>query len=178
MCLTTTVVSNVVHAYSPSDSLSINCNWAKDDFYESEHVFCKLSEIPNASDGLFAKKAIDKNTVIAYYNGLYIKSGENYKNGSDDYQIYMDWSNTDHSDYIDVPSNAQSLDSYRASLGHKANHSFNPNSEYSVAEHPVFGLIVCIKSIKKLSKEEEILCHYKYDISTAPQWYQDAWDHY
>ena len=51
------------------------------------------------------------------------------------------------SECLDVPSPFHQLHQYRATLGHKANHSFQPNSKYDHCFHPRFGYIKCIRSV-------------------------------
>ena len=61
---------------------------------------------------------------------------------------------------------------YSASLAHKANHSFRPNCAFSRFYHPVFGLTCLgIKSLKSVSKGEEIFVNYRYSPSHAPAWF-------
>ena len=40
---------------------------------------------------------------------------------------------------LDIPAWATSTAAYCASLAHKANHSFNPNCQFVVFDHPKFG---------------------------------------
>ena len=42
---------------------------------------------------------------------------------------------------IDVPKAYSSLDTYRATVGHKANHSFMPNAKYVQVYHARFGYL-------------------------------------
>ena len=77
-----------------------------------------------------------KDTIVAYYNGLHIEPKENYSSPSCDYQIYVDWANTEGSPYVDIPMECIDLDNYRASLAHKANHSFSPNCKFVAVDHP------------------------------------------
>lgn len=87
----------------------------------------------------------------------------------------------DENTVIDVPSNYSSLTRYCASLGHKANHSFEPNCKYSLFQHPYFGKIKCICTIKCVQTNEELTVAYGYDHNglgwnqaDAPQWYKDG----
>jgi hypothetical protein len=52
------------------------------------------------------------------------------------FQIYVDWKNTDHSPFVDLPLECADINSYTASLGHKANHSFIPNCQFVAVQHP------------------------------------------
>ena len=40
---------------------------------------------------------------------------------------------------LDIPAWATSTAAYCASLAHKANHSFDPNCQFVVFDHPKFG---------------------------------------
>ncbi len=75
---------------------------------------------------------------------------------------------------IDVPKPYHLLNEYCASLGHKANHAFPPDNNciyYPYFNHPIFGKIKCLKSVKAIEKDEEILVDYGYDENDAPSWY-------
>ena len=89
-----------------------------------------------------------------------------------------------HSDYrirlnadidLDIPANAISLDAYRATLGHKVNHSNASNCEWDLMEHPRFGLIRAIISRGEIKKDEEILINYHMNLADSPEWYRKVW---
>eukprot|EP00466_Bigelowiella_natans_P014197 jgi/Bigna1/90901/estExt_fgenesh1_pg.C_820051 len=68
---------------------------------------------------------------------------------------------------IDVPKEYALTTHYCASLGHKVNHSFDEkkvNCEYAHCDHPRFGQIRCIKTLRPIKKGEELLVSYGYDI--------------
>ena len=73
------------------------------------------------------------------------------------------------------------LNLYNATLAHKINNAFWPkkNAEFGSVEHPRFGLIPCVKTIKNIKKGEEIFLDYGYDKNPSPeaksthQWYFD-----
>ena len=126
-----------LYSYCPSDSVNVPCDWTLRDPYERVTVSCRPSELPTgAGDGLFALRDIPAKTVISYYNGIRLLPGECYTTTSCNYQIYVDWSNTDESPYIDIPKECVDASSYCASLAHKANHGFKPNCRYVPADHP------------------------------------------
>ena len=82
---------------------------------------------------------------------------------------------------IDVPVKYADLSVYCATLGHKANHSFQPNCKYSPFEHPYFGKIKCICTIRKVQANDELTVAYGYDHNglgknnaDAPLWYKEA----
>ena len=86
----------------------------------------------------------------------------------------------------------QSLSAYCSSLAHKTNHSFLPNGQFVVYDHPKFGLIPCISTIADIEEGEEvgqaaqekrlsfvssqILVGYGYDLDESPDWYKVAWE--
>ena len=52
---------------------------------------------------------------------------------------------------------------YRATLGHKANHSFRPNAKYDLfSAHPVLGLIMGIRALVDIPAGVEVLANYHY----------------
>lgn len=77
---------------------------------------------------------------------------------------------------MDIPSQFQSSDNYVATLGHKMNHSFTPNCEFSDLIHPVFGYIPCTMATKAVKKGEELFVHYHYVLNDCPQWYEDLYN--
>ena len=67
---------------------------------------------------------------------------------------------------------------YRATLAHKANHSFiNYNCQYISLIHPRFGPISAIQSIKRISKGDEILTNYGYKTDQfVGSWYVKTYE--
>ena len=129
------------HSHCPSDSVNVPCDWTLRDPYERVTVTCRPSKLPyGAGDGLFALRDIPEKTLISYYNGIRLMPGESYTTTSCNYQIYVDWLNTDESPYIDIPKECVDADSYCASLAHKANHGFKPNCRYVPADHPRYAV--------------------------------------
>ncbi len=92
------------------------------------------------------------------------------------FQIYVDWRDTDRSAFVDVPLACTDASRYRASLAHKANHSFRPNCRYVATEHPRFGRVPALETLREVEPGEELFSHYKYDMALAPNWYQAAWE--
>ena len=126
-----------LYSHCPSNSVNVPCDWTLRDPYERVTVSCRLSSLPTgAGDGLFALRDIPEKTIISYYNGIRLWPGESYTTTSCNYQIYVDWTNTDESPYIDIPKECVDATSYCASLAHKANHGFKPNCRYVPADHP------------------------------------------
>ena len=69
------------------------------------------------------------------------------------------------------------ITSYRATLAHKANHSFlKYNCKFISVIHPRHGPIVAIKSLKRVAKGEEPLVSYGYGTDGfVSRWYADAY---
>lgn len=115
------------------------------DNYERVTVRCKKSNIDGAGDGLFAAKDLPNGMIISYYNGLKIQAEEDYRPDNYNYQIYVDWTNTDGSAYVDIPNICIEYENYRASLAHKANHSFTPNCKFiAVGKQASFYFFFCL----------------------------------
>ena len=78
---------------------------------------------------------------------------------------------------MDVPMEYWSIANYRATLGHKTNHSFlKSNGLFVSVIHPRHGPINAIVSTRKIRKGEEILCSYGYtEHSLIPSWYANAY---
>jgi len=64
---------------------------------------------------------------------------------------------------------------YRATLGHKVNHSFRPNADFCCAKHPRFGRIRCLQAVETIGKGQEILANYGYnpDSPFTPGWFKE-----
>ncbi len=166
------------YSYCPSDSERIHCDWTLRDCYESVTVVTRVSSVNGAGEGLFARSCLPKDRVVAYYNGVRVAPGQCYSNRANnyDYQIYVDWGDTDRSDFVDVPAECTNNSTYCASLAHKANHSFRPNCRYVAVQHPRFGRVPALQTITHVAEDEELFSHYKYDMALAPNWYQQAWE--
>ena len=166
--------------FCPSTSKSIPCDWQLPDNYESVTVYSKKSNLEGAGDGLFAYRDLPPDTIVSYYNGLHIEPWEDYSPSSYNYQIYVDWKNTEGSAYVDIPMECIDLSGYSASLAHKANHSFSPNCKFISVDHPRyhinlhqqikrdtndlfkrFGRIPALKTIAAISRDAELFVHYK-----------------
>ncbi|TRY63349.1 hypothetical protein TCAL_10816 [Tigriopus californicus] len=164
------------YSFCPSNSNEVCCNWLLSDPYESETVECLNSAVDGAGDGLFARTNLPQGTLVAFYNGLVIGLEESYANSNMNYQIYVDWANTDSSSFVDIPLACIDKNMYCASYAHKANHSFKPNCTYAAVRHPRFGRIPALCTLRAIQKGEELFSHYKYDMALAPCWYQEAWE--
>ena len=77
---------------------------------------------------------------------------------------------------MDIPVKFQGSDQYVATVGHKMNHSFSPNCEFSDRDHPVYGYIPCSLTTKPVSQGEELFVHYHYVLNDCPAWYEDLYN--
>ena len=74
---------------------------------------------------------------------------------------------------MDIPAEYTSVDKYRATLGHKLNHSFRANCEEWFFDHPRFGLIPCERTKQDIEAGEELFLDYEYDPYNCPEWFSE-----
>lgn len=149
-------------------------------------VCIKPSLIPGANEGLFSKVDVGPGVVMSFYSGIRLSPAEVDK---------RDWSkncNTmvlDDETILDVPEPYCSSQFYCATLGHKVNHSFNPNCEFDSFQHPRFGTIKCLRTLSYITKGDELTAGYGYEnnditleslgeILEMPDWYRELWLNY
>ena len=134
------------------------------DPYEQWRVYVTQSTIPNAGEGLFARKDLLEGEVASFYNGIRLTHEEV---DSRDWSRNQNTISLDDDTVIDVPEEYCTLDKYCASLGHKANHSNSPNCEYKPFHHPRFGFTkyLLVASFPGLSSQAFIACSMKSDKS-------------
>ncbi|XP_049610512.1 histone-lysine N-methyltransferase SETD7 [Syngnathus scovelli] len=168
--------SGAVYTYDKSTSTCIATHAMLPDPYESQRVFVADSLIKGAGQGLFAKTDAERDTVMAFYNGIRITHSEV---DNRDWTLNGNTISLDEDTVIDVPQPFDQTERYCASLGHKANHSFTPNCKYDVYVHPRFGSIKCVRTIRAVQKDEELTVAYGYDHEAtgkngpeAPDWYK------
>ena len=64
---------------------------------------------------------------------------------------------------VNVPPDSSVISRYRATLGHKANHSFRRNAKYALySAHPVLGCVMGIRAVRTIPAGAEVLCDYQY----------------
>ena len=78
------------------------------------------------------------------------------------YNIALDLGDEEEQLCIDLPPELGSDTSrYTASLAHKVNHSFHPNSEFVLfSVHPVLGVIMAVAALQDLPADTEITVNY------------------
>ncbi|XP_077388837.1 histone-lysine N-methyltransferase SETD7 [Festucalex cinctus] len=170
------IPNGAVYTYDKSTSTCIATHALLPDPYESQRVFVADSLIKGAGQGLFAKTDAERDTVVAFYNGIRITHSEV---DSRDWALNGNTISLDEDTVIDVPQPFDQTERYCATLGHKANHSFIPNCKYDMFVHPRFGSIKCIRTIKAVQKDEELTVAYGYEHEVtgkngpeAPDWYK------
>ena len=140
---------------------------------ESISVYVDISRITNAGEGLFAKTKIMEGSLVSIFNGVRerthirtLKATEKWS----DYRVYLD-----NNINIDIPDYYIPCTRYSSTLGHKACHSFSPNSRFSQVFHPRWGKVVCLVAYRDIARHEEITVCYGYKMEIAPRWYSDLW---
>jgi len=142
------------------------------DPWEETKVVVKESNLPQGGEGLFAVKDIDAREIVAMYNGIKVRTSTYASDHMprSDYRIRL---NADID--MDIPFGYHRCDQYCATLAHKANHSFLPNVEWTLFEHPRFGLIRSLTAQKPIKQGEEILVNYQMCLAKSPEWYRVIW---
>ena len=145
------------------------------DVSEDIWVTVKQSTVPDAGEGLFTKRTIPTATVFAYFGGLRY-STKDWAAQKPLLPSY--WIKVDGEDEIIHLSDELGKDTgkYRATLGHKINHSFQKqNCKFHSLDHPRFGLIPAARSISTIPEGEEIFCSYELKYDEGDPWYQELW---
>jgi hypothetical protein len=175
--------------FDPPTNISFGGGDLTPDPYETKLLKVGKSQEPNSGDGVFACQDIPQGRVIAHYSLLmyksteetniyYFKCGFNESRSDDErracykYQIplaryFANISLPPELDYEPYPN-----------LGPKVNHHFQfNNSAYNEIEHPRWGVIQGIGTIKPIKKGEEIFTFYNYKEEGFPAdfpWYHDT----
>jgi len=142
------------------------------DPWEDKKVFVSDSMLPQGGEGLFAKRNIERREIVALYNGIRFKSATYAAEHMprSDYRIRL------NGDYdMDIPKGYHLTSQYSATLAHKANHSFQPNCEWTLYEHPRFGLIRALTATVPIERGAEILVNYQMTLAKSPDWYRCVW---
>jgi hypothetical protein len=81
---------------------------------------------------------------------------------------------------LNVPELFWNTTRFRATLGHKVNHSFiKTKTAYKFASHPRFGWIRSVIAIEDIYKGEEIFINYHYPVKAdrrVPSWYKALYE--
>jgi len=153
------------------------------DPYEDKHIAVEESKMEGGGQGVYAKVDLPKNTVAAIFNGYKVSlyAGLNPAEGIEgeekvyerlSYNIHMP---EDEDFFIDLPPAVADLSIYCASLGHKVNHSFLPNSRFGTMYHPRWGRVRTVETMEEVEEGQELLVDYGYDLLRCPEWYRELW---
>jgi len=184
-----------VMTYSPPSHYSYGVSPLQRDPYESRTVQVRKSEEAGAEDGLFTTREVLSGEVLAFYSGLIIYCDSSLRaldrrELSDEeehvrnmYNIALDIGDDDDNLCIDIPPEmGNDVNKYNATLGHKVNHSFTPNSEFVLfTAHPVLGTIMALTALKDMPAMVEISVNYGYNFTTEPdqpQWFKHVWQEF
>jgi len=160
-------------------------NLLQRDPYEDQKIKVMASGLEMAGEGVFAKTDLPSETIVAFYNGVRIPPdvGDDDDDWEDcSYRIFLeideDATDIDCEDCerMDLPKELRSLDKYCATLGHKINHSFEPNCRFGKFLHPVYGPIPSVVTTQFIPEGRELFTYYKYLLNDCPQWYSDLWE--
>lgn len=137
------------------------------------------SDMPGiVGDALRARRDIPAFTVVSYYAGtkVYDMSVLFSPNMTIDERenIHKNLLSFNKEFDLNVPPPMDNILFYRATLAHKANHSFRPNTKFGYVKHPRFGETRCLVSTRPIKKGEEITVSYGYNLKSTsiPRWYR------
>jgi len=133
-------------------------------------------------EGVFAKKKIHKGDIIAYYSGLLwnvaeqplFTQNQTYEEMLEVHKMLMGFNETH---MFHIPKIYWELPKFRATLGHKVNHSFKSSKgKFAFCYNPRYGHIRSIVATSDINKGEEVLVDYEYPVgSLVPTWYSNLY---
>ena len=137
-------------------------------------------------DGVFAKRDIAEGELVLYYSGLIWNTTEQslftmhtFQNQTWDevWKIHTNLMLLEDNVYIHIPEQYWNISNYRATLGHKLNHSFKESKViWGHAFHPRFGHIRSVVAKQIIKRNEEIVINYGYRVGTkVPKWYSNLY---
>ena len=99
--------------YWPSTADDIKCPPLQQDPYESSTIMVGQSLMEGGGDGGYAKKDIPAGTLVAYYNGIRLKAGENSPYYDTGYAIFVEWNRKSlfgykNGEHMDLPPKVMS----------------------------------------------------------------------
>ena len=140
-----------MHSFSQSTSEHLSSEPMLRDPYESNLVSVKASSIPKAGDGVFVTQNVSKATVVSFFNGIRLNKNDVYTwNPFKKNSVYLVELADDKGQeiFLDIPVKFSEWTKYQASAGHKVNHGKDPNAAYTECQHPRFGKILCLYTLK------------------------------
>ena len=153
------------------------------DPYEKKNVYIGNGK---KDDGVFAKRDISKGELVLYYSGLIWNTTEQslftmhtFHNQTWDevWKIHTNLMLLEDNVYMHIPEPYWSISDYRATLGHKLNHSFKESKvTWGHAFHPRFGHIRSVVAQQNIIRHEEIVINYGYRVGTkVPKWFSNLY---
>ena len=166
-------------SFSLSTEESVGLQPLVRDPYETRTVEVRPSQVGGGGEGLFLRRNVKRNEVVAFYNGVRLPPRHGRKESWED-SGYKIFTNTEEvwGERMDLPGDLVDTQNYRATLGHKINHNFDYNCTEWFFQHPRHGLIPCITAVRDIEEGEELFLHYGYDPRNCPGWYQQLLAHF
>ena len=161
-------------SYSPPSHYSLGAPTTLRDPYEAATVEVLPSLIRGAHSGLFLNRPVVPGEIVAFYSGFVIhceaslraldrrEISEQSEHERNMYNIALDLPGEEENLCIDLPLDlGGDVEQYNATLGHKVNHSFEPNTEFVLfSAHPVLGTIMALAATEDLEEGEELSVNY------------------
>lgn len=142
---------------------------------EDKYVYVNDSKWIENEQGLFSKTNISANTIFAYFGG-FLYTSQQWNSTNITYpRFYAKFADGSHVYYVHIPDElGEDVSKYKATLGHKINHSFHfYNCMFVCTNHPRFGLIAAARTIRDVQENEEFLCAYNLEFHEGQPWYQE-----
>ena len=148
-----------VYKFDPSTDVHLASDPLIRDPYEKQLLDVTESGVPGAGVGVFARRSLDNNTMVGYFNGVHRDRAEvlSSKGKKSVYLVEGTW----EGEMLDIPEEFTSWSSYRASAGHLINHSTESNVDYTECRHPRFGHILCVVTTRKIGAGKELFVKVK-----------------
>merc|ERR1719481_755531 len=180
--------------YSPPSHYSLGAPPTLKDPYEAVTVEVQPSLIPKAAYGLFLARSVIAGEIVAFYSGFVINCesslraldrrelSDQAEHDRNMYNIALDLGQEENL-CIDIPTHmGNDVSLYNATLGHKVNHSFEPNSEFVLfSAHPVLGTVMALAALEDLDQGIELTVNYGYNYTAEPdqpEWFVEQWKQY
>jgi len=181
--------------YSPPSHYSYGGCSSQEDPYESRTVHVARSQKEAANQGLFTRRDVMSGEVLAFYSGYIINCESSLRaldrrelsdaeeHERNMYNIALDLGGDEENLCIDIPPDmGGDVTKYNATLAHKVNHSFEPNSEFVLfSAHPVLGTIMAVTALEDLEAGQEVTVNYGYNYTAEadqPEWFKELWIQY
>ena len=175
--------NSIVYKYQRPTRLRIGDQPRVLDPYTKKNIYIGKGK---KDDGVFAKRDIAKGELVVYYSGLFWNTTEQalytmntYHNQTwgEFWDIHRNLMTFEGKVQIHIPESYWDISNYRATLGHKLNHSFkNPKAVWGRAFHPRFGHIRSVVAQADIKMGEEIFINYGYRVGgTVPKWMSELY---